>query len=558
METGALKNTFEHTGAVQSVSFSPDGITLAVGSTDETVRLWDVETGNPIETLTGHIYDISSVAYAPDGTTLAAGGHDSKVRLWDVATGTLKNTLENGNIVRSVSFSPDGSILASAGGHEVRLWDVETGTLKNVIRGDIEAFYGVYSISFRPDGTTLAAGNGDGTVHLWDVATGTLIKILKENHAIDYDYDVFSVSFSPDGTTVASGSTDGIVRLWNVETGTLIRTPKGPPAFEYNSVFSVSFSPDGTTLAAAGGHEIGLWDVATGALIRILQGQIFSIKNVSFSPDGTTLASASADSNVALWDVATGTLKKTLTGHTAIVRSVSFSPDGTTLVSGGGVDGTVFFWELISAVPEPETIAEDVNADGVVNIQDLVLVAANLGETGENAADVNSDGVVNIQDLVLVAAALGQTTAAPSIRPSVLEQLNANDLRQWIQKAQQENLTDLTFQRGVQVLEQLLSVLAPKETALLANYPNPFNPETWIPYQLAKSASITVSIHSADGTLVRRLTLGNRSAGIYQSHSRAAYWDGRNEVGEPIASGIYFYTLSAGDFTATRKMVILK
>ena len=98
----------------------------------------------------------------------------------------------------------------------------------------------------------------------------------------------------------------------------------------------------------------------------------------------------------------------------------------------------------------------------------------------------------------------------------------------------------------------------PDETALFSNYPNPFNPETWIPYQLAEPADVTVSIYAADGRLVRTLDLGHRSVGIYESRSHAAYWDGRNELGEPIASGVYFYTLTADDFTATRKMLILK
>lgn len=101
-------------------------------------------------------------------------------------------------------------------------------------------------------------------------------------------------------------------------------------------------------------------------------------------------------------------------------------------------------------------------------------------------------------------------------------------------------------------------VLLPDETALLVNYPNPFNPETWIPYQLAESAEVTLHIYAANGALVRTLRLGHQPAGIYWYRSRAAYWDGKNEVGEPVASGVYFYTLTAGDFTATRKMLIRK
>ena len=118
--------------------------------------------------------------------------------------------------------------------------------------------------------------------------------------------------------------------------------------------------------------------------------------------------------------------------------------------------------------------------------------------------------------------------------------------------------TDPTYLRGITVLEQLFMALTPKETALLPNYPNPFNPETWIPYHLAKDADVTLHIYTVNGTLVRTLTLGYQAAGMYHNRSRAAYWDGRNAFGEPVASGVYFYTLTAGDFSATRKMLIRK
>ena len=200
----------------------------------------------------------------------------------------------------------------------------------------------------------------------------------------------------------------------------------------------------------------------------------------------------------------------------------------------------------------------DVNGDETVNIADLVLVASNLGKTGQNAADVNGDNVVNIADLVLVAGALGTSAAAPSLHPGSLEMLTAREVKLWLSQAQQLDLMDITSQRGILFLEQLLTVLIPKETVLLHNYPNPFNPETWIPYQLSKSADVTLTIYAVDGQVVRTLALGHQPTGMYQSRSRAAYWDGKNAFGEPVASGLYFYTLTAGDFTATRKMLIRK
>ncbi len=203
-------------------------------------------------------------------------------------------------------------------------------------------------------------------------------------------------------------------------------------------------------------------------------------------------------------------------------------------------------------------IEYDVNQDGVVNISDLVLVAGRLGQSGPNAADVNGDGVVNIQDLILVASALGQTQAAPSLHPASLEMFTAADIQEWLAEAHGLDLTDPKLQSGIRFLEQLLSVLVPKETELLPNYPNPFNPETWIPYRLAEDAFVALVIYDQRGSVVRRFNVGHQTASVYESRSQAIYWDGRNEVGDRVASGIYFYALTAGDYSATRKLVILK
>ena len=210
------------------------------------------------------------------------------------------------------------------------------------------------------------------------------------------------------------------------------------------------------------------------------------------------------------------------------------------------------------AMEDSDGLKADVNGDGIVNIQDLVLVASNLGQTGQNIVDVNGDGLINIQDLVLVAGALGASAAAPALNAQVLSAITAVDVKLWLSQAQSLTLTDTTSQRGVLFLEQLLAALTPKETSLLPNYPNPFNPETWIPYQLAEPADVTLCIYAVDGSLIRALSLGHKPIGIYQTRSRAAYWDGRNELGEPVTSGVYFYTLSTKNFTSTRKMLILK
>ena len=218
--------------------------------------------------------------------------------------------------------------------------------------------------------------------------------------------------------------------------------------------------------------------------------------------------------------------------------------------------------EIISAGPleiritvEERLATGDVNRDGRVSILDLILVARQLGKgvSSDSPEDINGDGVVNIFDLTLVAQGIGGA-AAPAARG-----IDSATIETWMAQARLADDGSIAFRQGIANLESLLaSLIIPQETALLANYPNPFNPETWIPYQLAVPAEVALTIYDMNGGTVRRLEVGHQSAGMYQNRSRALYWDGRNGRGESVASGLYFYTLRTGDFTATRKMLIRK
>ena len=245
------------------------------------------------------------------------------------------------------------------------------------------------------------------------------------------------------------------------------------------------------------------------------------------------------------------TVELTFNGNIQTDSTLTFTVSPEAIV---GYSGSALTAQLpVTAGPEA-----DANNDGVVDIQDLVLVASNYGKTGTNSADINGDGVVNIDDLTTVAGVLDGVGTAPSAQPQALEMFTAADIKLWLSHAQQRNLTDPTSLKGILFLEQLLAVLVPKETVLLPNYPNPFNPETWIPYHLANDADVILTIYDINGQVVRQFGLGHQAAGRYQSRSRAVYWDGRNEFSEQVASGVYFYHLSAGNFSATRKMLILK
>ena len=282
----------EHATLVSSVSFSPDGKSLASGSWDGTVKLWDVETQQNIATFDEHTREVLSVSFSPDRRSLASGSWDGTVKLWDVETQTNIATLPHDNGVSSVSFSRDEILLVSGSTDgTVKLWDVETQ--QSVITFD-EHVREVSSVSFSPDGRTLASGSYDNTVKLWDVETQQSVITFDEHVR-----EVSSVSFSPDGRTLASGSYDNTVKLWDVETQTNIAT------LPHNAgCTSVSFSHDGMVLVSGWTDgTVRLWDVATRKNFATLWHTSW-VNSVSFSSDGITLASGTKAGTVELWNTA--------------------------------------------------------------------------------------------------------------------------------------------------------------------------------------------------------------------------------------------------------------
>ena len=286
-----------HSGRVRSVSFSPDGQVLASGSSDDTIKLWDVGSRREIATLKGHSYGVSSVSFSPDGQVLASTGSwdDTIIKLWDVGSRREIATLKgHRGPMYSVSFSPDGQVLASGSyDNTIKLWDVGSRREIATLTGHRHS---VLSVSFSPDGQVLASGSWDDTIKLWDVGSRREIATLKGHSNI-----VQSVSFSPDGQVLASGSLDHTIKLWDVGSRREIATLKG----HSDRVISVSFSPDGQVLASGSWDDtIKLWDVESRREIATLTGHPDGVISVSFSPDGQVLASGSNDDTIKLWDVA--------------------------------------------------------------------------------------------------------------------------------------------------------------------------------------------------------------------------------------------------------------
>ena len=330
-----------HGSQITSIGFARDSKTIAsAGNADKTVRLWDAVTGKEIRSFRGHSTLVHAIALSPDGKTMASGSWDTTVKLWDVTTGAEVRTLQTRGYVFAVAFSPDGKTLASSGGNlrggaptPIRLWDAASG--KQVRAWDGHGGQ-VYALAFAADGKAVASagGNPDFAVRLWDPATGKALDSF-----LGHSYEVRSLSFGRDGKTLASADWS-VTRLWDVKAGKEVRT------FPDTGVF-VALAPDGRTLATATpGHNLRLWEVATGKECLPIERHEQAVTTALLSPDGKTAVTADYQT-IRLWDAATGKLRRRLwsrPGGPSPPR-VAFAPGGKSLASSGS-DRTLRLWDL--------------------------------------------------------------------------------------------------------------------------------------------------------------------------------------------------------------------
>ncbi|MBW4479278.1 MAG: AAA-like domain-containing protein [Tolypothrix brevis GSE-NOS-MK-07-07A] len=375
-----------HSRGVSSVTFSPDGKTLASTSSDKTIKLWNLETKKEITTLNGHSLGVSSVTFSRDGKTLAWASSDKTIKLWNLETKKEITTLNgHSDLVYSVTFSPDGKTLASASSDKtIKLWNLETKKEITTLNGHSS---GVSSVTFSPDGKTLASASWDKTIKLWNLETKKEITTLNGHSS-----GVSSVTFSPDGKTLASASWDKTIKLWNLETKKEIATLNG----HSRGVSSVTFSPDGKTLASASDDKtIKLWNLKTKKEITTLNGHSHNVSRVTFSPDGKILASASDDKTIKLWNLETKKEITTLNGHSNAVSSVTFSPVreafsegvGKTLASASD-DNTIKLWNL-------ETKKEITTLKGHSN----AVLSVTFSPDGKILASASSDKTIKLWNL---------------------------------------------------------------------------------------------------------------------------------------------------------------
>ena len=600
---------------VESVAFSADGTVLA-SAAEGSVFLWDLAT-EEATVLSEHMEVIPGLAFSPDGSMLASTAFtwDASIDLWDVASGRRTATLTGASRDRVLAFSPDGRTLAQGVyGGEVRLLEVATGAVIGSL-GPMRTIQSnqyvpnVRSAAFSPDGTTLAAGTDEDVIYLWDVESRARIgSLLGDVDRIEIGPDghrtipVTSLLFSPDGRTLAAGSSRGRVRLWDLAAGTAASA-----SGHEHGVQALSFSPDGETLASGSNNRASLWDVARGATTRTLHSDWSH--GVDLSPDGTLFAAGFPDGRVRLWRMATGKSLATLEGHSHIVSRVVFSPDGEVLAS-TSQDGTVLLWDVPSILPNPRALTviggeeqqgpldSQLDSPFAVEVRDQygdplegaeVTFAVTAGggtlsaavdttdaegravttltlgrEPGTNTVvasvaglepvtftagaaatpDFDLDGEVGFPDFFLFAEAFGGSDPRFDLDAS-----GTVDLDDFFLFA--EHFGQPARARLLAMARERIGL--PEGPGLQQNAPNPFNSQTVISWFQLQSGPARLEVFALTGQRVAVLHVGPNQAGMHRLS-----WDGRDDQGRPLASGVYVYRLLTSAGAQTRKLTLLR
>ena len=537
------KFLLEHTAWVESIAFSPDGTMLASGSGDSTVRLWDVATGQSIDTLTGHTAGINSVAFSPDGTILASASDDKTIWLWDTATGDPIDTLTgHTSWVRSVAFNRDGSILASGSGDStIRLWELAPPTIMDYtlsIPVGINLIHVPLKVAAVDGIEKTIASVGD----LYDALGGA----DTVNFLITYD------SQTQDWRSYFGASDTSADAVLTDDTG-IIANLKAP----------VSLHLSGAPLGTGGSGAINLNQGLNVVGLPLNDSRIKRVSDL-FTLDGiggnvpVIILTDNGDFKSVGRAGDPGDIE--ITGGQSFIMTAQRA--ATVAISGEGwtnPPGTAAAPSMLTGIQVTDTTPVLALRGAIVD-EGTNLKVSNFRVTVKNLSTGKSvTGMIRDDDSVgyrltvvdietMQAATVGDVLEISAHIPDPF--IGVEPLRYTV--------TAEDVKRSLIQLPALVAYAIPAETELLPNYPNPFNPETWIPYRLAEDAFVTLTIYDGSGRIVRSLDVGHQVAAIYESRSKAIYWDGRNGFGEQVASGLYFYHLSAGDYSATRRMVILK
>ena len=510
-------------GTISDVVFSPDSQHLYVATEtagltwidpgpwqgwDDQVRVWHVKSGQHIDTFGSEFRELEEITLSPNGKTALLHYWDAVVT-WDIEKKRPLNVWTDflrDRFYNVVKLSPDGRTVGATSRYFIKTWDVASQQMKRIVSAEDATFEG---LAISPDGRKLAV-HRDRWMEVRNLQTGN-IELQFPQHTGWLEEIVFSAS----GrwiATVGHWQPLSILDTKNPEKSQKLKS-KNRPVSLYTH-YQIAFSENDEYFAASGrtkDHQywIQLWrregDIFgfqyAWQVLELLNSPIPTLAFTSHT-DGSTVLAASGESELRIWKLLSDgpQLLTTLDGG---YHPVHFSPDGRYLFARRDGHSQVWDWQTETPLEHPSIpVYFDISRDGSVLLSEAF------------------SGQIRIWD---------GSTLLPS-QPVAVEPCG----------------------------KQMVILGEVKRNQLLQNFPNPFNPETWIPFRLTTESRVTIHIYNATGQSVRRLSLGTMLAGDYSSQAQAVYWDGRNQVGEPVSSGVYLYTIHAGDFSATRKMLIRK
>ena len=564
-------------------TMDPNLYLLATGCDDGRVRVWDLTTSDDVTELFALDKEVHYIAFSPDGKRLSAGHNDGSIILWsDHATDEHWASPwpaafegKHDGAVLSLAFHPDGNVLVSCGDDRtLSFWDVHTLTSLSGVSQVEHAK--ISSIAFNPLGNALAIGT-EGDAQILDVLgsevhprvyqfeyTGTTGFTNRGNFGLDIPSTLVSeVAYNENATyfilnlqfpKLIEGRVENPIYGDCIITLDLPDVQQAPVSDPNDSrlknplYFMYSLETPRQRIVALRADTSGEsgFDIITSSIGSGVGGAIgFAIGAVL--PGAGKLFGKSFHYQLAARSIGSRAGNRIGVGLRKLGKK---EPTKEEMILAETADPFFLIQPTEDTVLEAETGRPRLDRYRVLFLIEKEITE--IGITVEQAYQLKEEGPLYVAKSTHIWNLKGGFGSAPRAQPIALS--NYPPFQELPPAEQAYLLRHFGAARNVNA-EQLR---IPETTTLLPNYPNPFNPETWIPYQLAKPANVTLTIYDINGHVVRELDLGHQRAGVYQSRKRAAYWDGRNTVGEPVASGVYFYALTAGDFTATRKMLIWK
>jgi WD40 repeat protein len=332
-----LRTLLGHTDDIEALALMPDGHRVLSASYDQTLRLWDLETGATLHILKGHADVVWSVAVTPDGSRAVSGSKDRSLRVWDLASGAADRTLAgHTSEVYAVAVTPDGRhVVSGSRDGTLRVWELATGAMRRVLEADSSS---VLSVAVAPDGRHAISGSEDGRLRVWDLKRGRKLQTLKGHRQ---GISAVALVAGPLDLIAVSASFDGTLKIWDVAAGRLLKTL----AAHRPRIRTMAATRDGS-MAISGAEDgtLSIWDLKRGVAVRTFQHNVGWVLSVAIMPDGRRALSGGADKSLQVWDLTTATRSVPAQGHSGVIWALAMLPDGQRIVT-ASADATLRIWD---------------------------------------------------------------------------------------------------------------------------------------------------------------------------------------------------------------------